>query len=270
MIVFTDLDGTLIDFETYSAEITTPRVRALLAAGIPVVFCSSKTRGEQRALMQKMGIDTLGIVENGSGIYVPQNSDLFADQNDLPLPDGGRLIQLGTPTAVIQEKIKTVSASLEIDLKPYASLSNQALAAVTGLTLDAAGRARQRDFSETLTAKLEPTQWAEVQNAFACHDLQCLCGGRFYTVSAANSHKGTALIKTVEAFAAQRSAPVLSVAIGDSSNDVDMLKAADLPYFVQQPSGAWHEIDFPGVHRIPAVGPAGWLEAINHAQGLRD
>lgn len=268
MIVFTDLDGTLIDFETYSAEITTPRVRQLLAEGVPVVFCSSKTRLEQRALMQKMGIDTLGIVENGSGIYVPQNSDLFADQNDHPLPDGGRLIELGTSAAVIQEKIKIVSSRLEIDLKPYASLSNQALAAVTGLTEDAASRARQRDFSETLTAKLEPHQWTEVQNAFARHDLQCVCGGRFYTVSAANCHKGTALDKTVAAFAARRSAPVTSVAIGDSSNDVAMLKAADLPYLVQQPTGTWHEIVLPGVHRIPAIGPAGWLEAIEHAQGL--
>ena len=268
MIVFTDLDGTLIDFETYSAEITTPRVRELLAEGIPVVFCSSKTRGEERALMQKMGIDTLGIVENGSGIYVPQNSDLFADQNDHPLPEGGRLIQLGTPAAVIQEKIKTVSATLGIDLKPYAHLSDQEIAKLTGLPEDAARRARQRDFSETLTAKLEPQRWTEVQNAFASHDLQCLCGGRFYTVSAANCHKGTALQQVVEAYCAFHATPVRSIALGDSSNDVDMLRAANHSYLVQQPSGTWHEIDLPGVHRIPAIGPTGWLEAIEHAQGI--
>ena len=266
MIVFTDLDGTLIDFETYAAELTTPRVQVLLARGVPVVFCSSKTRLEQRALMQKMGIDTIGIVENGSGIYLPQTCSLFPEQNKHPLPNGGRLVSLGTSADTIQEKIEIVSAHLDIDLRPYAKLSDPEVAKLTGLSEDAANRARQRDFSETLTAKLDPRQWAEVQAAFSSHNLRCLCGGRFYTVSAANCHKGTALQQVVKAFSAQRAEPVSSIAIGDSSNDVDMLRTADWPYLVQQPSGTWHEMDLPRLHRIPAIGPAGWLKAIQHAE----
>ena len=268
MIVFTDLDGTLIDFETYSAEITAPRVRQLLQDGTPVVFCSSKTRHEQRALMQKMKIDTIGIVENGSGIYLPENCPLFPNQHDQAMPEGGRMIRLGKSADEIQQKIDFVSAGLDIDLKPYANLNDREISKLTGLSGEAASRARQRDFSETLTTQLDLPQWTELQAAFADHGLQCLCGGRFYTVSSANCHKGKALQQIVQAYSALRTAPVRSIAIGDSANDVDMLKAADVSYLVQQPSGAWHEIDLPGVHRMPAIGPVGWLEAINHAEAL--
>jgi len=199
---------------------------------------------------------------------LPPNCPLFPDQNDSPLPEGGRLIGLGTSADMIQEKISVVSACLNIDLKPYANLSDQEVATLTGLSEGAAHRARLRDFSETLTVQLDPRQWAEVQTAFTSHGLQCLCGGRFFTVSAVSCNKGTALQRVVEAYSSLIDGLVTSIAIGDSSNDADMLKAADMPYLVQQPAGAWHAIDLPRLHRIPAIGPAGWLEAVRHAEDI--
>ena len=238
MIVFTDLDGTLIDFETYSFELTAPRVKRLLADGISVVFCSSKTRIEQQALMRTMGIDTLGIVENGSGIYVPAGNNIFPHHAAQKLPDGSRLVEFGQPAANIRDAVQSVSGVLDIDLRPYSALDDNEIANLTGLTLEGAARARDRDFSETLTARLEPSQWLEVQSEFAQHDLQCLCGGRFYTVSAEDCNKGTALKAVV---------------------------AADFAYLVQKSDEAWHDVDLPGLHKIPAIGPAGWLLAIVHA-----
>lgn len=265
MVIFTDLDGTLIDFDTYSATLTAPRVKQLLAAGIRVVFCSSKTRAEQQALMRSIGIKTLGIVENGSGLYVPDGIDLFLNHPASQPVDGGRLIAFGRPAAQIRASIATVSAALQLDLRPYSALSDAHIAKLTGLSPAGAARARARDFSETLTATLGPDQWAEVQHTFAQHDLQCLCGGRFYTVSAQGCHKGTALRATLKEISASSPAALTSIAIGDSFNDVDMLRAADLPYLVQQPGGTWHQIELDGLTLIPAIGPAGWGPAIDHA-----
>ena len=267
MIVFTDLDGTLIDFETYSFELTAPRVKRLLADGISVVFCSSKTRIEQQALMRAMGIDTLGIVENGSGIYVPAGNNIFPHHAAQKLPDGSRLVEFGQPAANIRDAVQSVSGVLDIDLRPYSALDDNEIANLTGLTLEGAARARDRDFSETLTAQLEPSQWLEVQSEFAQHDLQCLCGGRFYTVSAEDCNKGTALkaVVAAAALADSRDFELRSIAIGDSFNDVDMLVAADFAYLVQKSDEAWHDVDLPGLHKIPAIGPAGWLLAIVHA-----
>ena len=49
-LIFTDLDGTLIDHHTYSAEAARPALEAARAAGVPVVPCSSKTLAEMRLL----------------------------------------------------------------------------------------------------------------------------------------------------------------------------------------------------------------------------
>ena len=45
-ILFTDLDGTLLDGRTYSFEKAKPALEAIQRLRIPLVFVSSKTRGE--------------------------------------------------------------------------------------------------------------------------------------------------------------------------------------------------------------------------------
>ncbi|MCG7852909.1 MAG: HAD hydrolase family protein, partial [Methanosarcinaceae archaeon] len=45
-VVFTDLDGTLIDHDTYSYKAARPALAALKKQGIPLIFCTSKTRAE--------------------------------------------------------------------------------------------------------------------------------------------------------------------------------------------------------------------------------
>lgn len=46
-VVFTDLDGTLLDSETYSCEKSLAMINRLKESGTPLIFCSAKTRVEQ-------------------------------------------------------------------------------------------------------------------------------------------------------------------------------------------------------------------------------
>ncbi|MDP2876998.1 MAG: HAD-IIB family hydrolase, partial [Holophaga sp.] len=64
-ILFTDLDGTLLDESTYAFEPALPAIRALQERGIPIVFCTSKTFAETVALQEVLGITDPFIVENG-------------------------------------------------------------------------------------------------------------------------------------------------------------------------------------------------------------
>ncbi|SFM62102.1 HAD hydrolase family protein [Methanolobus profundi] len=45
-IVFTDQDGTLVDHDTDSYEAALPAIGMLKEKGIPLVFCTSKTKAE--------------------------------------------------------------------------------------------------------------------------------------------------------------------------------------------------------------------------------
>ena len=59
-VVFTDIDGTLIDMYSGKTEGTELLVRKLGMMGIPVVLCCAKTRSEQEYIRKKRSIsDTL-------------------------------------------------------------------------------------------------------------------------------------------------------------------------------------------------------------------
>jgi len=45
-VFFTDLDGTLLDFHTYSFNPALPALEHLKAHEVPLIICSSKTRAE--------------------------------------------------------------------------------------------------------------------------------------------------------------------------------------------------------------------------------
>lgn len=264
-IIFTDLDGTLIDFETYSPEIAAPLAQKIVGNGVPLVFCSSKTLEEQFHLMHEIGISALSIVENGSGIYLPASSRLLSTHPSTPISGKGRLIGLGVSSSEIQSEIRRLSLEMGIDFRPYFDLTVEAVARITGLSEDSADRARKRAFSETLTATLSDSIWNEVNSRLNQVGLQCLCGGRFYTVSSKDCNKGKAMRILVEAYKSLNGEEWRSIGIGDSANDYDMLVTADQGYLVQKPDGSWNEMDIPGLIRIPEIGPHGWVHAVNDA-----
>lgn len=263
MIIFTDLDGTLIDRDTYSPEIAAPRARALVDSGTPLVFCSSKTKAEQTALMREMGLSIPCILENGSGVYLPPEFELPLDGERSQTEEGGTLVSLGVSSTLIREAIADVSRVLNLDLKPYSKLSIDEVVKTTGLDEKGAANASNRDFSETLTARLPIDIWTEVAAEFEKCDLQCICGGRYYTVNARNCDKGTALNAIVGAYRSIGDGDWKSIGIGDSDNDYDMLAAVDEAFLVQRTDGLWNAMDLPNVVRVPGIGPKGWLRAVD-------
>jgi len=267
-IIFTDLDGTLIDFETYSPEIAAPLARDLVDRGVPVVFCSSKTLAEQKALMHSIGFSVPCIVENGAGIYLPDSIKILNNHRGSRAVEGGRLISLGENSKFIRQQLRVVSNALGLDLKPYHKFSDSDVSRITGLDEAGAKRAKNRDFSETLTASLKPETWATLNATLKPVGLHCLSGGRFHTVTSKDCNKGRALRIVVDGFGSMTGNRWHSIGIGDSSNDIDMLESVDHPYLVQTPAGSWNDLEIPNLKRIAAIGPHGWVQAVRDALGL--
>ena len=70
-VVFTDLDGTLLDHDTYGWEEARPALERCKRLFIPIVLVSSKTRAEMDHLRVKLSISSPFISENGGGIFFP-------------------------------------------------------------------------------------------------------------------------------------------------------------------------------------------------------
>lgn len=269
IIIFSDIDGTLIDFERYSFEETAGTVVAVVARGVPLVLCSSKTRAEQEPLRAALGIPGPFIVENGSAVFIPPGTFDF----DFPHQRRGayQVIELGLPAATIRAALAAARRETALALTGYADLSVAEVAAATGLAEAAAARARLRDYSETIVTPLDKTTIAQLRAAPSMRGLSVIHGGRFHTVTGAAAGKGAAVARLAALYRRQLG-DVVTIGLGDSANDRPLLAAVDRPYLVQKPGGAWEPLDVPGLVRVRAVGPVGWRAVVEEVMSyeIRD
>jgi mannosyl-3-phosphoglycerate phosphatase family protein len=263
-IVFTDLDGTLLDAHSYDAGPARGALDLLTARGVPVIFCSSKTAAEQRPLRAVLGLSHLPfIVENGAAVLVPAASALpVTDWPRAVACPTERLHALGRSAEAVRAGIARAASAAGLSVTGYADLTVEAVAELTGLDLAAAARARQREFSETLIDRHAPEQWSAFAATLAAEGLGLRHGGRFHTVTDLATDKGRAVRLVAELFSRQAGHAIATVGLGDSANDEGLLAAVDQAWLVARPDGSWTPLEIPGLRRVPHAGPTGWAEAI--------
>ena len=83
-VIFTDMDGTLLDHHTYSFAAAQPTLDALAARGIPVIPNTSKTFAEMTELRQKIGLNGPFVVETAQRLIF---HTAFLNKNR-PVPSG--------------------------------------------------------------------------------------------------------------------------------------------------------------------------------------
>ncbi|MGK7755374.1 MULTISPECIES: HAD-IIB family hydrolase [unclassified Roseovarius] len=247
LLVFSDLDGTLLDHRTYAWQPAAQTLERLKLAGCGVILASSKTAAEIVPLRDAMGLgDWPAIVENGGGILEPG-----AD---------------GTEGAQTYRELRAAIARLPQGFTGFGDMTPQDIADHTDLSPEAAAHAQARQFSE-------PGLWTGAdadRDAFvaAAQDagLTLQQGGRFLTLSFGGT-KADRMAEVVD-----RYRPARTVALGDAPNDVAMLERADICVVVANSAS-------PGVPplageddavstsrrilRTTAEGPTGWAEAVN-------
>ena len=244
LIVFTDLDGTLLDHDSYSPAAAAPALARLRAAGVPVVLASSKTAAEIAPLRAELGFAHVpAIVENGAGLLEPGSE----------APPGGQYAEL-------REMLDALPADLRAGFRGFGDWGPEGIAQRTGLPREQAARAAQRQFSEPglwTGSAADKTRFVE---ALAARGITAREGGRFLTLSFGGTKAGQ-----MEDILARYGHP-FSVALGDAPNDVEMLERADLGIVVANP----HRAPLPPlkgeaegrIRRTTLPGPAGWNDAI--------
>lgn len=259
-VVFSDIDGTLIDFETYSFAETETAVHQLVAHHIPLVLCSSKTKAEQAFYRQALGIPDPFIVENGSAIFVPKGYFPFAIDYQQTGTEFD-IIELGLPAPKIRQILLQVRQETGLEAQSFSDLTVAEISQLTGLDEMAARNAQNRDYSETIVTPLTAVARQQLQTAFAAYDLALVSGGKFHTLTSTRSNKGTAVTILTNLYR-RHLGNIVTIGLGDSANDQPLLAAVERPYLVQKPNGRWQKIDDPTITRIAGIGPAGWRQAI--------
>ncbi len=258
MIIFTDLDGSLLNHSDYSYYEALPALKKIRAADIPLVMCTSKTRNEVEVILGKMGLKEPFIVENGGGIFFPKNYRGFRIEKSIIIHDL-KCIPLGMPYGMIRTFMDRFGPRFSI--RGFGDMTEKEIAARTGLPLNMAAHAKAREFTEPFTIEHEGRIRFLEKTALEA-GIKITRGGRFFHFIGCGNDKGEAVKLTKAVFERNKRKQELTIGLGDSLNDLPMLKQVDIPVLIPHPDGSYEDISLPNLIHAPFPGSKGWNETV--------
>lgn len=249
LLVVTDLDGSLLDHHSYSFDAARPALQLLQGYNIPLILNSSKTAAEIRQLREALGNICPYIVENGAGIYVPDQHGREA------------LVSFGINRADVLAVLARLRREQGFRFTGFADMTTEELMACTGLDAESAVQAKERDFTEPLLWQDSEARYQAFCETVQQEGLQAVRGGRFVHV-AAPADKGQAMSWLRDYYERENGRRPLLIALGDGENDVSMLEAADYPVVIKSPVNTAPVVHHANVMYTEPEGPQGWNEAV--------
>ena len=240
IIVFADLDGSLLN-DNYEADQIEPIIHQLLSLNVSIVFASSKTREEIEFYRKEMQVNDPFIIENGSAIFIPQNY-FEANYEFTKRVEGYNIIELGVPYQIIREKLVAVKNQTAAKIVGFGEMTAEEIAIDSGLPMSLALLAKKREYSEPF--KILNGNEKEVLEALEKVGLCYTRGGRYlHALGNCDKGKATSILKNLYLRQFSR---IFCVGVGDSANDLAMLRIVDKPFFVEKTANikaVWKEIE---------------------------
>lgn len=257
-IVVTDLDGTLLNHQTYEYTAAQGAISELQKREIPLILNSSKTKAEILNIRQQLNNQEPFVCENGGVLC-------FLDST----PSNPRQTQqlhieyLGTPRVQFLESLFSLKQELHLNYESFGDATVEDVVRWTGLAPLDAQKAMEREATE-------PLLWHDTEQALDKFrqklqplQLQCVKGGRFYHVMG-TFNKASCFPKLKEYYSSCWQEEVKIVALGDSQNDLPMLEQADISLVIPSDRGIKIKPNRNDVFFATQTAPDGWQEGIEY------
>lgn len=246
--MFTAVDGTLLDFDTFDDTASRPVALQLAAEGIPLVPITAMTLEEMEPIARAMGMRHAMIVEAGGAIARWNNGSWEIEA-------------CGTEADALLDAVSAIEARSGADLVVYSVLPEKDAARLSGRSGAMLRGSTRRCFSEPFL--IERGDIAEVEKAAALLGFNVKRGRRFFYLTRAGAE--------AEAFLRLRDELRCDVAIalGGSPLDAEFLLRCELPVIVPRPDGIPDPelvAAVPAAHVAALPGAAGWAGAVSHAR----
>ncbi len=247
-IIFTDLDGTLLDHNDYSFVAAEAALHAIAERNIPLIINSSKTAAEIISLQKKLNITQPFIAENGAAVYTPAS-----DQKRFDCQAFAR------PRQDILDILNSLRKEYGCQFTGFADANVTQISDMTGLSLGQSLLALDRHFSEPLLWQDNADRLETFLQQLKQHQLIAQQGGRFLTVSS-EANKAEAMAWLCQQYDQAHTI----IALGDSLNDEAMLNAADIAVVIKSKHADQLVINgAKEVIKTDLAGPSGWQVAMD-------
>lgn len=268
-LVFSALEGALIDARTDSFSGAEEALTELRRRNIPLILLSSRTRAEIEPVRRKLEHNHPFITENGGGIFFPDG------YFNLRIPGAVRwgryfCIAQGRPYEEVCEALNEIAGECGVSVTGFRDMNAREISANTGLRPRAAELARDREFEEpffftsTDAAAIARFVAAARGQGFAVHS-----GATFWRFSA-GCDPARAVRVVAQLFRQATRLKLRLVGIGAGDADLPWLQAMDQAFLLSdrqkagEAMGAMSKVrpQTRKVTRIESPGATGWAQTI--------
>lgn len=245
-LIFTDLDGTLLDHKTYSFDDAIEMLEYLNSNNIPLIIVTSKTQKEILILRDKLKLDSPFIVENGAGIFLPNEK-------------GFEQITMGKTYKEVLFFFNQYKQ--EFKMKGFSDMDIEEISSLTGLNTYNSKLAKQRDFCEPFIIE-DDSKIKSLKNLAVKEGFDIVKGGRFYHLISLGQDKANALLKVQKIYEDKFAKKYKSIALGDGANDITMLDCVDISILIRKFDNSFIDYEKKDLIKTEQIGPKGWNEAL--------
>lgn len=245
-LIFTDLDGTLLDHKTYDFNEAKVMLSIINNKNIPLIIVTSKTKDEVIELQKRLSISYPFIIENGAGIFVPKSKDY-------------ELISLGKTYETTLLFFKKYSKNFP--LKGFHEMSDEEVSLHTQLPLEKAKLARKRTFSEPFILEDE-SKLDELKKLAISDGFDVVKGGRFYHLITFGQDKAKAVKQMKKYYESLYKKSFQTIALGDGENDITMLESVDIPILIRKHDDTFINCKIKNLIKSKYIGPKGWNDSL--------
>ena len=297
IIIFTDLDGTLLDHSTYSYDAARPALTKAKETNTPIIPVTSKTFAENEAILKEIGLwkSAPVVVENGGAIYIPKNYFSFDVNEELPhfakaSWDDFYEIKLGKPYEEVRAIMKEAAETAGLEIRAIGDMSAEEFQREVNFeTIEEAHRAQEREYQEGFKILVPKEQMKEAQAKIKAEiekrGFFMSIGGRFCQIMGSKLARqnrstsrerivqkrqmlrlGGAKIRSVEILTQllrKKFGDIHTIGLGDAQADIEFCEHCDEGFIVKNPKktvGA--EVESDKIHLIEEEGPTGWNKAV--------
>lgn len=262
LVIFSDIDGTFLDHETFDEGNNFDILDTLIRCNHHFIFNSSKTFYEIKKLQEKHNTTFPFICETGGGIY---HKDMDLDSFNQKRGGYNIMFESRRVDTFYNSVMREIDDGFRQDLEIFNDINETRKRRLTGLSGENLSLASKRDFSILIKWKSDEKRFKLFKSALSTHGLTIVRGSRFCHICG-HHNKGKALLHFLANLSSSRaSTNFITVGIGDSDNDVDMLLNVDFPCVVRSPSnvGLAKKIGNRNLVQSKNHAPEGWEECVN-------
>ena len=263
LIIFTDIDGTLINNDTFYEGANIEIAETLSEHNHILIYNSSKTFNEIALMQKKFNTSFPFICETGGGIY---HKNLFNQVSD-KLRAGYSIMYEAKKIEMYKDIIEEeIQKNFKNDLDMFDTLPLDEKSRLSGLRGNDLNLASERDFSMLITWKSDELRYSTFESVLHGYGLKLIKGGRFCHICTSHD-KGWA----VTFFLNQMKSSgvynkIVTIGIGDSTNDFEMLSNVDYACVVKSENTGelMKKIENSKIVLSTNYAPEGWAECIQN------